>query len=564
MTTRPSRNISVYCQASTLRAYGRLGDVLDMSSKIAAENNVACGATWRRGRTLAAQALIEVITRPVKPAGKAQSQLQQVHIRGARITGTLDLEGATVVCPLILEDCYVENRVELRESKLPGLRLPGCFLPEGIDGRGMDVQGSLELNSGFRSGADVLLDAATIGTWVDRNSGHFNARRIAALSANGIRVGADMYCSIKQDGMSDPRVVVTTEERSAKDKESFIANGQVRLARAHISGQLNCAGGSFINPGAVALFADSLKVDGRMVCGPKFRAEGQVYLRRAEVAGQLRFEGTLAKPPDEKAEPQGPNVVWHLEAAKVGRAFAFKPESPFEGEVNLINAKLGYLRDNKYSWPERRYALYGLDFGQIAGPKEQKPNGGWYTEKVNRKGLLRRDQAVTDRLKWLGDERDGYHAHLYDQLAEHYRRIGHEASERRVLINRQWARRKELPTAAKAWNWVSWALLAYGYRSRRTLVAFSILLLAGMLVFDVSGHHHVMNHDDQGQKAPHFSALIYTLDLLLPIINLGQRENWVPTRGWPQFAATALIIAGWVLATMFLAGLSGLVRRTNS
>lgn len=381
---------------------------------------------------------------------------------------------------------------------------------------------------------------------------------------------ADMYCGARQTTQSDPRAALAGQAGREQGPNQFRAEGQVRIARAHIGGELNCTGGEFLNPRRVALFADGLKVDGRMVCGNGFNAEGQVYLRRAEVAGQLRFEGAVTKPPTKETEPQGADVAWHLEAAVVGRAFAFKPEMSkngtprFEGQINLINAKLGYLRDNGVpSWPRGKYALYGLDFGQIAGPKEQKPDGGWYTEGVNRKGLWQRDQAVTERLEWLENERDGFHAHLYDQLAEHYRRIGHESSERRVLIARQRNRRKELPLFAKGWNVISGALLGYGYRSWQAVGWFALLLVAGTMFFDASHHHKVFQHDGN-EHPPRFVAFLYTLDLLLPVINLGQREDWIAKHTWPQLVATALVIAGWILTTTFLAGITGLVRRTNT
>lgn len=226
----------------------------------------------------------------------------------------------------------------------------------------------------------------------------------------------------------------------------------------------------------------------------------------------------------------------------------------------MINAKLGYLNDNKHSWTPGRYAMFGLRFGQLAGPWEQREDGSW-REQGEYRDWLRRDEAVTYRLKWLKDERDGYQPQLYDQLAENYRRVGHEAAERRVLIAKQERRRRNLPLPAKAWNWVSFLLLGYGYRVWQALILFLLLLGGGTAFFEAYGHP-VTQHD-RSQYPPHFAPWIYTLDLLLPVINLGERENWIAKPGAPQIVATVLIIAGWILATTFLAGLSGLVRRTN-
>ncbi len=111
-----------------------------------------------------------------------------------------------------------------------------------------------------------------------------------------------------------------------------------------------------------------------MNLGKHFRSQGQLYLRRAEIHGQLRVEGSLTAPPDEKTEPQGADVVFHLEAATAGRALAFKPKQ-IDGGVNLINAKLGYLRDFGGVWWQEKtsaYALYGLDFGQLAARENKR------------------------------------------------------------------------------------------------------------------------------------------------------------------------------------------------
>lgn len=56
-------------------------------------------------------------------------------------------------------------------------------------------------------------------------------------------------------------------------------------------------------------------------------------------------------------------------------------------------------------------------------------------------------------------------------------------------------------------------------------------------------------------EVPDFNPLAYTLDLLLPIINLGQKNAWNPVRAG-QVIAYALIFAGWLLATAVLAGIS--------
>jgi len=55
-------------------------------------------------------------------------------------------------------------------------------------------------------------------------------------------------------------------------------------------------------------------------------------------------------------------------------------------------------------------------------------------------------------------------------------------------------------------------------------------------------------------------AAIYSLDVLLPIVDLGQESAWIPhgvTAVWSWFE----ILFGWVLTTAAVAGLTSVLRR---
>ena len=55
---------------------------------------------------------------------------------------------------------------------------------------------------------------------------------------------------------------------------------------------------------------------------------------------------------------------------------------------------------------------------------------------------------------------------------------------------------------------------------------------------------------------------VYAADLLVPVINLGQRDNWRPAseKGY-RIIPAALGTLGWLLTTLIVAGFTGLVRR---
>ena len=61
-------------------------------------------------------------------------------------------------------------------------------------------------------------------------------------------------------------------------------------------------------------------------------------------------------------------------------------------------------------------------------------------------------------------------------------------------------------------------------------------------------------------SAPHFNPVAYTLDLLLPVVNLGQKYAFNPG-GLEQWLSYLLITAGWILATTIAAGVARVLTR---
>lgn len=56
--------------------------------------------------------------------------------------------------------------------------------------------------------------------------------------------------------------------------------------------------------------------------------------------------------------------------------------------------------------------------------------------------------------------------------------------------------------------------------------------------------------------------MAYTLDLLIPIGGLGQRNSWYWESTPAQWLAYALIAAGWLLTTAVVAGVTRQLNRT--
>src|SRR6266516_5607740 len=79
-------------------------------------------------------------------------------------------------------------------------------------------------------------------------------------------------------------------------------------------------------------------------------------------------------------------------------------------------------------------------------------------------------------------------------------------------------------------------------RDQRAALRFTLLLAAGSAIFASNRYPpHI-------SEAPPFNPVIYTLDLLLPVISLGQAGPFPPT-GFEQWVSYLLVAAGWLLAS---------------
>ena len=69
-----------------------------------------------------------------------------------------------------------------------------------------------------------------------------------------------------------------------------------------------------------------------------------------------------------------------------------------------------------------------------------------------------------------------------------------------------------------------------------------------------------IRHRWPGLPHPAFNPLIYTLDLVLPLVDLGQRSAYDP-QGAQRWLAYLLIAVGWIFATTIASGIARVLRR---
>jgi len=110
-----------------------------------------------------------------------------VRLRGAYVTGTLDLSFATAKGATYLLLCHFDTRIEAAETHFAALILSGSRMP-GLFAQGARVTGNVFLNGGFHATGEVSLSGAEIVGQLDCEGGRFENGGGQALNAQGVRV----------------------------------------------------------------------------------------------------------------------------------------------------------------------------------------------------------------------------------------------------------------------------------------------------------------------------------------------------------------------------------------
>lgn len=556
----------------------------------AADDPTASGAAWGPERTLRAS----FIRRLIDEAGDRRVPLRVV---GAKVVGRLELEYLELGYSLSFVACWFQDDVDLHDTRLRRLNLRGSRLA-GLNASLARVEATVVMHR-TRVDGRVRLDHAVVGGELLLTEAHLARPGELALRAERLRIGGDLMLwgatieghAVLRDAKVDGVVSLERARLSAAGADEVLdaarlqvgsdliaddlhAEGTIRFSGAQIQGLLRLANAKLSNPGGITLEAYQAKIGADLQCYRGFDSDGLVRITGARIAGHARFDeatlrgdGTdaldaryaeiggaarcralhatgairfasarIANDMDFReavvtrpASSSAPNLLFlgNLQAAELTLRFATPPA----GGVHLANAHVTVLNDDPATWPPQ-FTRDGFVYDRIAEPG-----------------------PVAARIAWLSREAAGYRPGPYEQLAAVYRRQGLDGEARRVLLAKQRARRRTLSPAARPWGLVQDAAVGYGYRPERALGWLAALLVTGIVVFGL--HHPVPLGPD---KAPPFNPLIYSLDLLLPVINFGQGRAYTATGGY-QWVAYLLTATGWILATTIAAGLARAVNR---
>lgn len=433
----------------------------------------------------------EVIRALLLGEASEPGEVAALRVEGARITGLLDLQYGTVAYPIRLMGCLFEQAPILYGAQTRQVNLSESQLP-GLTAATIRVDGVMRLTD-CRIAGEVRLGGAQISGAFFLDRAQIGSGAGAVLQLNQATVGDDVWAP------------------------GLVAHGQVRMNGARIAGALNLEAAQLTNPGGPALDANGLSVGGS-VQGQLLATAGSVVLTGAQIGGALSLENSkLSAPGGYPALACG-----HCTA----RELRLQHAVPLESSADLRYARFDVINAKPEVWPETIF-LDGLSYDALSPQLPAEV----------RLALLRRDGA-------------GFVPHAYEQLATAYMRIGDDSAARTVRLAKLRRQREKLRRYAKWWGYVQDATVGYGYRPMRAGAWLLGLLAIGTLAYGVSHPNPV-----EPGRAPEFHPLIYTLDLLLPIIDFGQEKAFNP-RGPDQWLSFLLIAAGWILATTIAAGIT--------
>lgn len=258
-----------------------------------------------------------------------------------------------------------------------------------------------------------------------------------------------------------------------------------------------------------------------MSCDAGFHACGEIRLKGARIGRNLDFDDSEVNNADGFA----------LNAEDVQADRMLMPARCQAGWISLRNGKMIELDDKRGVRPDQ-IDILGLSYERLIPPLDPDT-----------------------RLRWLAE--NDYEPQPYDQLAHSYRQLGYDESARKVKLAQERRRRETLTGARKIWGYLQDWTIGYGFLPARAAALFGLVLLVG-----VAGFWLFPMRQLEGDLLPvTFNPFFYTMDVLIPFADFGQRDLWQSTAGHEVFKVI-LSIFGWTLAITALAGLNRSLTRS--
>jgi len=536
------------------------GAEVDLRTGDAQIDDPAGAADWPPARVVRAEVLAALLL----GAGRTfPGRVAALRLRGARITGPLQLAHGRIAASWLLEQCRIDEHIDLEGGQTGSVYLRGSHLRTlsaynaHIDGvlavSGATINGSgalalyadsVTIAGDLRArdtrvtgpisliGADISGQVMLVDACITNHGGR-------SLNAGGMKVGRSLNCA----GM---RVV-----------------GEVRLPGVQIGSSLVFNGATLDGAGGTALSATGLTVASDVSfrqelpgAGRCFASHGVMWMPGARIGGNLYLSGA-------RLDSGGSTVALHARRASVDGSVNLDRGFSTRDEIRLTASRIGGLLDiSGMTSPDALLILYGAN---VAGGIRDV--GDCWPGRVDLDGLTygpfdpyrparQRLTLLRRQIKTNKTEPGGYRAQPYEQLAAYYRGLGNDGQARTVLLGKSRAARTTQPWYRRLPGYLLDGLVGFGYRPSRA-IGWALALLIGASVY----YSTVTPTRVDTQNTSEFNPVLYTADQLIPVIRFGQPEIW-QFHGAAAAVGAVLTILGWTLGIAIAAGATRALTRT--
>jgi len=467
----------------------------------------------------------------------------------------------------------------------------GSFLHQGgtsLQFDGAKIDGGVLLREGFRSEGTVRFVAADIGTQLGCENGTFLCPDGDALLFDGATVRESVLlqngfyaegqvrltgatiggrlslkgATIKRPGqtallMRSAKIGGEIQLRKPNDEDQAVSkkySGKINCDQTIITGHIDAIGGT-----AIAIDAGGFEIDGdldltRSKLGTldlkSASITGRLILEEAHISGRLDLKDASFFEIEDWPVPQ-----LELSRSKIDGTLVLRPKLVF-GSINLSRARVGVLEDG---------LLFGRDTDSD-GLRSLELDGLEYNRIVT--DVRGNSPRVIETLNLCNG--GIYTPQPYEQMSKVLRNMGLSKDAIDVAIAKRRAARSFKPRWKRSVEWVFLDFfVGYGYKPWKAAIPWVISLAATCVVCWWSRESGWVRAFPKGSDSQGFNWFVYALDIHLPLVDLRQRSSFVLTAGPPDWSLRSFAygwltfaeILSWLLVTLLVASLTGLIKR---
>ena len=557
----------------------------------------------------------------------------KLDLEGCRLPENVWLFGCTIDGDVLLRDCLGES-LGFSGSSVKGINgnrceLSGDFLlragfnaSQTVRLLGASIGGNLECKgSHFDCGGMALeFDGAQIAGTVFLDEGFQVSGSVRLI---GAKIGGDLICRNCQ--LLGQSIALNCEGANIAGAafldQGFVAKGLVDFSGASIGADLLGMGGSFDGT-ENALHAPRVQIGGNLSLNKECTIVGPVSFQGATIAGDATFQGSSFQ-----------NTI-NLRNAKIDGMLVWRGVEDCAGELNLAGASCRTINMDWSAW--EKPTQIRLDQFSYKGFSELPPNcdanfwKDWLERQPShhlnerfRPNPYRQLADVLDSMGFEPESRAVRIARAKRQARFNREHLTAPPFEGALYMPGDKPRKGvSLPPPlgtvmmrglTNFWDRINGLITDHGYRPGKALLFLFGLIIAGSIIFKIAATNGIMTpthpliYKEAGQSFPlacsqnwtdfpadirdeclkgvpteysEFSAIIYSLDVAVPIVDFRMESDWSPRvveplgafgegrggeRYWPGWWVRTWewvqIALGWLLSLLFASAVTGIVRR---